>query len=273
MVKKRVLLIAAVAAMTAGVQTATQSAGEISATVNAGKTGEPITKYIYGGFIEHLGNLINYGLWSELLDDRKFYYPVNSEETAPNPATGRGGMRRWRQLGPGAFVFRHTDFLKMAAYTMALSWIDYNRTDAAYSATGLLFKLYREHFGTAPVEVTGGSPQPPPKYPVGGDQPRVNSGSSTYPVDVSAALSGDRKALTVAVVNPTESAQRMDLDIQGFEPRGQGRMWKLTGPDVNASNRLGQPPQVEVVETQFTTAPKTLSVAPISVNLYEFETR
>ena len=37
-------------------------------------------------------------------------------------------------------MFRHTDFLKMAAYTMALSWIDCSRTEAAFSTTGVLFK-------------------------------------------------------------------------------------------------------------------------------------
>lgn len=40
------------------------------------KTGAPISKYIYGQFIEHLGRCIYGGLWSEMLEDRKFYYPI-----------------------------------------------------------------------------------------------------------------------------------------------------------------------------------------------------
>ncbi len=51
-------------------------------TVDASKTGEPISKYIYGQFIEHLGRCIYGGLWSEMLEDRKFYYPVNGEAPA-----------------------------------------------------------------------------------------------------------------------------------------------------------------------------------------------
>ena len=51
----------------------------------------------------------------------------------------------------------------------------------------MLFKMYRDHFGTIPVEVTGDSPQPKPTFPAGGDQPAVNPGSDTYPLDVSAA--------------------------------------------------------------------------------------
>jgi alpha-N-arabinofuranosidase len=42
--------------------------------------------------------------------------------------------------------------------------------------------MYRDHFGVIPVEVTGNSPQPKPFYPAGGDQPAVNPGSNTYPL-------------------------------------------------------------------------------------------
>ncbi|HKV38412.1 MAG TPA: alpha-N-arabinofuranosidase, partial [Blastocatellia bacterium] len=80
-------------------------------------------------------------------------------------------------------MFRHTGLIRMAGHTMGTSSIEYNATEAALNTTGLLFQLYRDHFGTVPLEVGGNSPPPPPKYPVGGDQPRVNAGSPTYPVD------------------------------------------------------------------------------------------
>jgi alpha-N-arabinofuranosidase len=44
----------------------------------------------------------------------------------------------------------------------------------------------------------------------------------------------------------------------------------LTGKDLNAANHVGQPPQVEVKETQIGESPATLSVAPISVDIYRF---
>ncbi len=47
-----------------------------SVTINAMKIKEPISQYIYGQFIEHLGRCILGGLWAEMLDDRKFYYPI-----------------------------------------------------------------------------------------------------------------------------------------------------------------------------------------------------
>ena len=43
------------------------------------KRGAPIEKYIYGQFIEHLGKCIYGGIWAEMIEDRKFYYPVTWE--------------------------------------------------------------------------------------------------------------------------------------------------------------------------------------------------
>ena len=169
-------------------------------------------------------------------------------------------------------MFRHTDLIRMAGHTMATSSIEFNVTDAALNTTGLLFQLYRDHFGSVPVEVGGNSPPPPPKYPVGGDQPRVNAGSPTYPLDVSAALTSDGKRLTLAVVNPTESAHMLDLAIHGVELRGHGRMWHMTGPGLEAVTGLSKH-EVQIAESPVGDVPKTLQVAPISIDLYEFEKR
>ena len=50
-------------------------------------------------------------------------------------------------------MFRHTDLIRMAGHTMATSSIEFNATDATLNTTGLLFQLYRDHFGTVPVQV------------------------------------------------------------------------------------------------------------------------
>ncbi|EGF90004.1 alpha-N-arabinofuranosidase 1 [Asticcacaulis biprosthecium C19] len=165
--------------------------------------------------------------------------------------------------------FRHTDFIDMAGYTMATGWIDVDRTRSVISATGRMYQMYNQHFGTIPVAVTGNSPVPAPQYPAGGDQPRVNAGSATYPLDLSAALTADRKALIVAVVNATEQAQSLNLTLDGFKARKTGRCWKLTGHGVEAQNQVGKAPQVVIAENTFTTA-SAIKVAPISVELYEF---
>lgn len=169
-------------------------------------------------------------------------------------------------------MFRHTDLITMAGHTMGTSSIEFNATDAALNTTGRLFQLYRDHFGTVPVEVGGNSPPPAPKYPLGGDHPQVNAGSPTYAVDVSAALTSDRKSLTLAVVNPTESAQELDLSMKGVDLRGKGRHWRMTGPGIDAATGLSRH-DVKVVETPVREVPKTLQVAPISIDVYEFVRR
>jgi hypothetical protein len=45
-------------------------------------------------------------------------------------------------------------------------------------------------------------------------------------------------------------------------------MWQMTGSGPDAANHLGQPPQVEVKEIPIGNAPRAISVAPVSVNIY-----
>jgi alpha-L-arabinofuranosidase len=167
-------------------------------------------------------------------------------------------------------MFRHTDLIKMAAHTMGLSAIDYTATNAALNTTGLLFRLYRDHFGTVPVQVDGNSPVPAPLYPAGADQPRVNAGSPTYPVDVSAAMTADGKFLTVAIVNPTESMQAVEWSAKGIVLRGRGRLWLMTGPSLTAAAGLNQQ-EVQIRESVIDGRPNALAIPPISIAIYDFE--
>ncbi len=166
--------------------------------------------------------------------------------------------------------YRHTDFIDAAAYTMATAWIDFDRTRSVISAKGRVFQLYNQHFGVIPVAVTGNSPVPPPRYPIGGDQPSVNTGSPTWPLDVSAALTRDRNALIVAVVNATEQPQSLQLDVRGFTSSRDGRSWRLAGPNLDAQNRVGTEPQVTIETRGFDPRAGHVSLAPISVELFEY---
>jgi alpha-N-arabinofuranosidase len=169
-------------------------------------------------------------------------------------------------------MFRHTDVIQMAGHTMATSQLEFNANEAALNATGLLFKHYRDHMGTTPVAVDGNSPALPPARPApGGTAPaRPNAGSPTWPLDVSAALSADGKMLTISIVNPTDAMQYLDVAIQGARVNGKGRMWRLTGPNLTAMAGLTHK-EVQLTEAPVTEAPRTLRVAPLSIELYEFE--
>ncbi len=47
--------------------------------IEADRAGAPLSKYVYGQFIEHLGRCIYGGIWAEMLEDRKFWYPVTGQ--------------------------------------------------------------------------------------------------------------------------------------------------------------------------------------------------
>jgi alpha-N-arabinofuranosidase len=98
-------------------------------TIDAGKTGAPISEYIYGQFIEHLGRCIYGGIWAEMLEDRKFYFPI-TEEYDPYRGTRAVpkdspyaivGASPWQITGPAdsvsmvkkdSFVGEHTPLIK-----------------------------------------------------------------------------------------------------------------------------------------------------------------
>jgi alpha-N-arabinofuranosidase len=167
-------------------------------------------------------------------------------------------------------MFRHSDLYQLGGFTFATSMISASRTDAVLNPTGLLFKMYREHFGAIPVEVSGDSPQPKPAYPAGGDQPRVNPGSDTYPLDLSAALSEDRRTLTVAVLNPSDAEQRLELEVAGVSLAAGGRLWRMAPPTVDATITVGQKPGVEVQEQALPSLPDAIVAPPFSVSIYSF---
>ena len=195
---------------------------------------------------------------------------------APGGGGPFGGMPLRQDLAYGMILnemLRYTDFLTMAAQTTGVALIDFNRTSATTNALGLLYQLYGEHLGggSIPVALTGNSPQPAPKFPAGSpDQPEKTSGSPTYPLDMFAALSPDRKYLVLSVVNATESEQKFDLHVSGAHLGGPSKLWLLTGASLTAVNHVGQAPQVEVKEIAIGDAPGKITVAPISVNIYRF---
>lgn len=168
-------------------------------------------------------------------------------------------------------MLRHTDSLTMAAHTTGVSTIDFNRTSATMNTLGLTFKMYADNFiGAIPVAISANSPQPAPRFPPGGDQPKTSSGSPTFPLDMFAALSPDRKFLILSEVNATDSDQKFDLSVTGTRLAGPSNFWQLTGSTVDAANRVGLPPQVEIKEIPIGNTPGTISVAPISINIYRF---
>ncbi|MGA8043690.1 MAG: hypothetical protein WCA37_12890, partial [Terracidiphilus sp.] len=107
-------LLAVVACFATGtamgqVESKAQSAAPITASIDVRQTAAPVSNYEFGMFIEHIGTLIYRSLWAEMIDDRKFYFPINSkvdDEAAHRAGPGFRGMqlRKWRPVGPDDVV-------------------------------------------------------------------------------------------------------------------------------------------------------------------------
>lgn len=166
-------------------------------------------------------------------------------------------------------MFRHSDLYQMACFTFATAMYSANRSEAVLNPTGLMFKMYRDHFGTIPIVVTGNSPQPKPTEPSGGEQPTVNAGSDTFPLDVVAALTADRKALTIAVINTTDTDQKLDLHFSNLSLSGKGTVWRLAPKSLLATRQVGTKSEVEVESMPLEPALTSLSLPKFSISIYE----
>jgi alpha-N-arabinofuranosidase len=93
----------------------------IEVTIDATAAGPPINPFIYGQFIEHLGRCIYGGIWAEMLEDRKFYFPVTDAYHPYGELTNTKfpvvSASPWEIVGPagsvtmmkdGAFVGEHS---------------------------------------------------------------------------------------------------------------------------------------------------------------------
>ncbi len=145
---------------------------------------------------------------------------------------------------------RQSDIIFMANYAQTVNVIGAiktTKTAAALDATGVVLKLYREHFGTIPVELRG----------------------AVEPLDVVAAWKEDDSGLVLSIVNPTATAQTLMLDLAATRVPATGHLWRIAGTDEKAYNEPGKPPAVTVQEIASAPAGKSLVVPPMSISLLE----
>ncbi len=97
--------------------TCTGLSAQINVKIDPQKTGAPISKYIYGQFVEHLGRSVNGGLWAEMVVDRKFFFPVTDDYnpwgTAEDSYFKSGPFKflnasPWKVVGPRGTVSMDT---------------------------------------------------------------------------------------------------------------------------------------------------------------------
>ncbi|MBE3072024.1 MAG: alpha-L-arabinofuranosidase, partial [Acidobacteria bacterium] len=147
---------------------------------------------------------------------------------------------------------RQSDIIFMANYAQTVNVIGAiktTKTAAALETTGLVLKLYRAHFGTVPVEVSG----------------------SPEPLDVAAGWNDGRTALVVAVVNPTAAEQRLALNLAGMAVPETAYLRQISGTNERAYNEPGKPALVVIEETAAAPFGRTITVPPMSISLYELK--
>lgn len=178
--------------------------------------------------------------------------------------------------------FRHSDKVGLAVATGGMGGV---ANDTYGDAIGLrmegqVMKILHDHFaGALPVAVNGTSPQVRTKGVVGIDNSARPSGSPTFPLDVFAALSADRKKIAISVINPTEAPQTCELTLAGVQAAGPARVRQLVAPPGPAPapaapgmGRFAGPP-VTAAESTLPQAPRTVTLPAASITVYQFEVK
>ena len=146
---------------------------------------------------------------------------------------------------------RNSDLYFMANYAQTVNVIGCIKTSptaAAFETTGLVLKLYRAEFGVIPLMTT-----------------------STPLLDAQAALSADRRTLTIGIVNAQREAVEIELELHGARLGGGGTRWQIAGGGPEAFNEPARAPAVVIERARVTDVTDVLPVAACSVSLYALE--
>jgi len=148
--------------------------------------------------------------------------------------------------------FRHSDIIQMAHYAQTVNvigCIKTTKTAAFLDATALPLLLYRRHFGSIPVAVDG-------DHGLAG-------------LNVSAAWTNDRKALTIGIVNPNPEAKAFELEVAGAELAAEGKSWVIAGDDPALRNEAGNE-RLKIAEQTFRRDGR-IQVPPLSVTVVRLQ--
>jgi alpha-N-arabinofuranosidase len=172
---------------------------------------------------------------------------------------GELGVRYYLKDGLGVAeglheLYRNSDLIYLADYAQTvnvLGCIKVTTTAAAFESTGLVLDLYRNHFGTIPIAVSGVSDN----------------------LDVAAAWTDDKKAITVAIVNPDSDEKHVTLDLSGVSFKKNTTCWMITNPDPESFNEPGKKPVIVIKKKDVTVTKSGVVVPSYSVSLYRLEVR
>jgi alpha-L-arabinofuranosidase len=150
--------------------------------------------------------------------------------------------------------YRNSDLFFMAndAQTVnVIGCIKVTPTASAFESTGLVMEMYRHHYGSIPVGVSG----------------------EKSDLDVAAAWTDDRKALTLAIVNPDSTSQTVNADFGQTALEPEAAEWQISNPDPNSYNSPGLPQNISIQESKIKIENSSFNVPAYSVSLYRISPR
>lgn len=143
---------------------------------------------------------------------------------------------------------RNSDIIYMANYAQTVNVIGAIKatpSGAFLSATGEILKAYRAEMGFVPVETFG----------------------EKLPFDVASALSRDGESLTISVVNPTERAWDLPIEIRGGDVADEGTAHVITGEHDMVYNDVEHRNRVSTTTRSATLEDGTLQIQPASATI------
>jgi len=148
--------------------------------------------------------------------------------------------------------FRNSDLYFMANYAQTVNVIGCIKTTptaAGFATTGLPLKLYRRHFGTIPIAIS----------------------DVTGNLDIAAAWTTDKQAITVAIVNPTEGPEQVVVDFGETVLKEKGKKWTIRHSDPEIYNEPGKKPDVSIQEEDIILTKNELNIPSFSIVMYRLE--
>jgi len=129
----------------------------IAVVIEGNQKSQPVSRYEYGMFIEPIGQLVARSLWSEMLDDRKFYFPFGDGKAEPASATtGRpfSKLRAWERIGGADDVAMDTGHAYVGAQSVK---INLQTTPAGIAQPGIGLAKGKAYTGHVVVDAPAGS--------------------------------------------------------------------------------------------------------------------
>ena len=146
--------------------------------------------------------------------------------------------------------YRNSDIIFMANYAQTVNVIGAiktNDTTSIFAATGMVLKLYRNNFGSIPVEISG----------------------NTGDLDIFAALTENKESITISIVNPTENDEKLNITLPEVGNKSEAIKWEIHHPNPAACNEPGKKPEVEIIKEKVQIGIDDLLIKKYSIVIFK----